>query len=241
MESALHGLRVFIGRLESYYDVIISELNSKSDALEEQVSDLMIDKDQLQAENKRLKAELQAVSSKKIIWTQNDVVKDLQAEAIEQIKDNKRLQDKLQEVNNDYNNDTKVHNEYADGLLAEIKQLKADINHDAKVCYDVDDKHIEIIKELEAEIKELKADNNKHYPKEYQAEASEYFHHNPQADKVMFYMLDNNEACIDYDALEQYEIACINNAEDLSVGGGIPTSPDGNSFITARCEDIDNL
>ena len=26
-ESALHGLRVFIGRLESYYDVIISKLS----------------------------------------------------------------------------------------------------------------------------------------------------------------------------------------------------------------------
>ena len=81
-ESALHGLRVFVGRLESYYDVTISKLSNECavavaderiikgledkvrelkadnkrlyqehkecrDALEEQVSDLMIDKDRL--------------------------------------------------------------------------------------------------------------------------------------------------------------------------------------------------
>ena len=32
-ESALHGLRVFIGRLESYYDVIITHLRAEKDAL----------------------------------------------------------------------------------------------------------------------------------------------------------------------------------------------------------------
>ena len=56
----------------------------------------------------------------------NDVVKDLQAESIEQIKDNKRLKDELQAVNNDYNNDHKVHDEYADGLLEEVNELKAE-------------------------------------------------------------------------------------------------------------------
>jgi len=34
-ESALHGLRVFVGRLESYYDVIISKLNGKLQAVSE--------------------------------------------------------------------------------------------------------------------------------------------------------------------------------------------------------------
>ena len=52
------------------------------------------------------------------------IIDELQTEAIEQIKDNKKLQDKLQEVNNDYNNDHKVHNDYADGLLEEIKTLQ---------------------------------------------------------------------------------------------------------------------
>ena len=58
-----------------------------------------------------------------------DIIDGLRDElniAKEQIKENKKLQDKLQEVNNDYNNDTKVHNEYEDGLLAEINELKAE-------------------------------------------------------------------------------------------------------------------
>ena len=37
-----------------------------------------------------------------------------------------KLQDELQAVNDDYNNDHKVHDEYEDGLLAEIKELKAE-------------------------------------------------------------------------------------------------------------------
>ena len=37
-ESALHGLRVFVGRLESYYDVTISELQADKDRLIKQVS-----------------------------------------------------------------------------------------------------------------------------------------------------------------------------------------------------------
>ena len=40
---------------------------------------------------------------------------------------NAELSDKLQAVNDDYNNDTKVHNDYADGLLVEIKELQAEI------------------------------------------------------------------------------------------------------------------
>jgi hypothetical protein len=35
-ESALHGLSVFIGRLESYYDNIISELKAENDGLLEE-------------------------------------------------------------------------------------------------------------------------------------------------------------------------------------------------------------
>ena len=122
----------------------------------------------------------------------NDVLKDLQAESIEQIKDNKRirntlvenakmhdelrkenerlkelnphevpkefhteryeeldaeikrlnrvnaeLSDKLQAVNDDYNNDTKVHNDYADGLLVEIKELKAELETSKQLAKDL--------------------------------------------------------------------------------------------------------
>ena len=63
----------------------------------------------------------------------NDVLKDMREEikdlrkACKLLKeDNKALIDKLKAVNNDYNNDHKVHNDYADGLLEEVEELKAE-------------------------------------------------------------------------------------------------------------------
>ena len=58
-ESALHGLRVFVGRLESYYDVTISELKAENVRLSK-ASDVAYmellnrSNDKLQADNKRL-------------------------------------------------------------------------------------------------------------------------------------------------------------------------------------------
>ena len=46
--------------------------------------------------------------------------------------ENARLKDELQAVNDNYNNDHKVHNEYADGLLAEIKELQAEVKEKEK-------------------------------------------------------------------------------------------------------------
>ena len=89
--------------------------------------------------------------------------------------------------------------------------LKADMTHDSKVCYDTDDKHIEEIERLKAEIKKLKSGTDavenaylketistleyelnkaksSHYPKEYKAEAEEYFEHNPQCKKLLFFL-----------------------------------------------------
>ena len=70
MESALHGLRVFIGRLESYYDVIISDLQAESI---EQIKD-----------NKRLKAEnVVAIADERVIKGLEDKVRELKAENVE--------------------------------------------------------------------------------------------------------------------------------------------------------------
>ena len=82
-----------------------------------------------------------------------------------------------------------------------------------------------IIKTLEKEIRVLKADNDdlrkgckllkdtSHYPKEYKAEADEYFNHNPQSNKVWFFMFD--ERCMEHiDNLcisEDDAICSINN------------------------------
>ena len=70
----------------------------------------------------------------------NDVVKDLQAEAIEQIKDNKRLNDK-------------------DGLYDEVKELQAELDKAEKgrqVMYNEMDAEV---RELQAEIDNLKGEN----------------------------------------------------------------------------------
>ena len=52
--------------------------------------------------------------------------------------------------------DDKILWDIIDGLRDEIRQLKADIRHDTKVCEDYDDG-------LLAEIKELKEDNKRLY------------------------------------------------------------------------------
>ena len=46
-------------------------------------------------------------------------------------------------------------------LKAEIRQLKADINHDAKVCEDVDDEHIKEIKALREQVSDLMIDKDR--------------------------------------------------------------------------------
>ena len=51
----------------------------------------------------------------------------------------------------------------------------------------------ELNAKLIRENRELKEDNNKHHPKEYKAEADEYFEHNPHCDKLFFFMIEGNE------------------------------------------------
>ena len=53
-----------------------------------------------------------------------------------------------------------------------------------------------IISKLQAEIKDLRKGckllkDTSHYPKEYKAEAEEYFEHNDHCKEVMFFMLDD--------------------------------------------------
>ena len=168
----------------------------------------------------------------------NDVVKDLQAEAIEQIKDNKKLQaeikklkDKLQAVNDDYNNDSKVHNEYADGLLSEIRTLKAE-NDTLKFALDnvqvkLDEVRAENIK-LNAELDTsnqlaedlsvgggipIDANTTKHYPKEYKQEADEYFGHNPHCEKLFFFIVGGDEIDVDGDVTRTLNVGCDTIAE----------------------------
>ena len=82
----------------------MDKLKAENESLKEQVNDLMID----------LK---QAIQLRDKFGNERDNYYD----------EIKELKDKLQAVNDDYNNDHKVHNEYEDGLLEEIKELKAKI------------------------------------------------------------------------------------------------------------------
>ena len=83
-----------------------------------------------------------AVADERIIKGLEDKVRELKA-------DNKRL-------NDDYNNDTKVHNEYADGLLAEIKELKEGLSNEGVLMLQDDNKKLQsIIDELRESNKKL--------------------------------------------------------------------------------------
>ena len=113
-------LVIFIGRLESYYDVITSKL--------------------------------QADESESIGW-------------IEQYKKG------------------------CENYREEIKELKAE-NERLK------DRVIKRGAENEDLIKAcnmIRADKTSHYPKEYKKEAEEYFDHNPQCKKLLFFILDGND------------------------------------------------
>ena len=77
--------------------------------------------DDLKAENKELKENMGNYPTDRYDFKCIEENTKLKAEIRELKADNKRL-------NDDYNNDTKVHNEYADGLLAEIKTLQNKID-----------------------------------------------------------------------------------------------------------------
>ena len=159
----------FVKMMESYIKILENE-NDKLKAENEELKQGLFtsDVDELKADNKRLKGLLDMDSS-----LDDAIIKD--AELIRGLKaELKALRSKEWD------------------MQAEIKELKADITHDAKVSYDLDDKHVVIIKELEEENESLKSNSLKHSSlKEYKQEAEEYFHHNPKAKSVSFYMLDD--------------------------------------------------
>ena len=137
------------------------------------------------------------------IVDQNDDIKTLK-------KENDSLKDEAIKWNRKYN------------------KLNANYNNDIDVSYKLDDKHIDIIKgleehvevannhivDLQEEIKTLK--NSSRHPKEYQKESEEYFHHNPQCKKLLFFMIDGNnfddDGCYNAYLLDDECIAKIDNS-----------------------------
>ncbi len=174
---------------------IIDDLKAENKELKAEITRLLIGYNRKCKEQRELQAENdKAENGKQVMYNEMDAeVRELQVENkelkqglftsdVDELKaEIKRLKDKLQAVNDDYNNDHKVHNEYADGLLSEIK--------------------------------ELKEDNNKHYPKEYKAEADEYFHHNPKGEKLFFFIVGGDEVDVDGDVTRTLNVGCDTIAE----------------------------
>ena len=148
-------LILFIGRLESYYDVIINKLQSEHEELKAECStwnneevkalkkeiktlkqnnhykkNLTLEIEGLKADNDKL---IDKVNKLQGIINEDDAdYNSLDGQFNKLENENARLKDELQAVNDNYNNDHKVHNEYADGLLAEIKELQAEVKEKEK-------------------------------------------------------------------------------------------------------------
>ena len=147
-----------------------------------------------------------------------------------------------------------MHNEYEDGLLEEVKKLKADIKHfkdianeDFKMIDDDRDKlqaenqelkllsctddcqdNVNSLIKLKAEIKEkeeqyhmLASSNTSHYPKEYREEAEMYFHHNPNTEKLWFFMVGDSEVDEDGDIRTTLNVGVNAIAECDNLNGDV--------------------
>ena len=84
-----------------------------------------------------------------------------------------------------------------------------------------------------AKLKDKLNNSNSHYPKEYKQEAEEYFHHNPNAEKLWFFMVGDSDVDEDGDihadggtttdavtVYDDYNDAQLVRALDLSRGDG---------------------
>ena len=103
-ESALHGLRVFIGRMESYYDVIISKLESDNSSFHGQYVD----------EIEELKLEIK-----------NTYI-ETNARNIRQVKEIKELKAENRELKADAIHDANVSYELDDKHIDIIKRLETE-------------------------------------------------------------------------------------------------------------------
>ena len=92
--------------------------------------------------------------------------------------------------------------EHVDELKAEIKTLKQN-NHYKK--------------NLTTQIEKLQADNDRlrhdHNPQEYKQEADEWFEHNPQDEKLFFFMVGGSGVDEDGDVINTLNIGCDAIAE----------------------------
>ena len=208
-------------------DVIIIESRRDNYKLKAEIKSLekLIDaKHKKRNEDSNLIAEL-----KLAIVDQNDDIKTLKAE-IKELKQCSnvafvevlnRSNDKLKAENDDLKaencgliNESKWDkNKLINELKAEIIKLEVHVDKYGAIAYD----------ELQAENKDLRKackllKDASHYPKEYKAEAEEYFEHNNHCQEVMFFMLDNtlfNDNDDFDDFINKDDAICVINNEEI--------------------------
>ena len=216
-------LILFIGRLESYYDVIISKLQSENAVA---VADERVIEG-LEAEVKTLK---QNNHYKKNLTLEIEglhvTIEGLKEEnkTIKQCYEGSKVRRRLKLADN------KELKAEIEELKAEISQLNADSKHDAKVCEDYDEGLREEVKELQAEVKEKEKQYHmlasskslqSHYPKQYREEAEEYFNHNPNTEKLWFFMIGDSEVDEDGDVRRTLNVGADSIAECDNLSGDI--------------------
>ena len=212
------GIMIFLGRLESTYDAEICRLGEEHEYNEGiawgngKVQELKAENKLYEYHIKQKDKEIEELKAENY----HDEIKDLHKERDDLFKENKRLKAENERLKKGFGHGVLVELEQVDSLKDEIESLKkeneslqdqlkecvSDYDNDIKASYELDDLKAEndgLLEEsnlLKAEIKDLRKGckllkDTSHYPKEYKAEAEEYFEHNDHCKEVMFFMLDD--------------------------------------------------
>ena len=140
------------------------------------------------------------------------------------------LKAEIKSLKADAKHDADVCYDLDDKHIKIIEELKAELDkaENFRQC---------MYNDMDAEVRELKAENKRlyqehkqcredavsHYPKEYKAEAGEYFSHNPHDEKLFFFMVGGCDVDEDGDVKNTLNVGvdciaeCDNNDGDVSV------------------------
>ena len=193
---AITPLIIFVGKLESYYDVEICRLREEHEH-SEGIAWGNGKVQELKAENDRLNNN--AYDNNKELIKVKRCNKTMDGILLEREEEIKKLKADIKHFKDIANEDFKMIDDDRDKLQAENQELKL------LSCTDDCQDNVNSLIKLQEEIKELKAElvaEKKQYhmmasSKEYQAEAEEYFHHNPKCKSLLFFMIGSNEFTFD--------------------------------------------
>ena len=200
--------------MENYIDM----LELKNDELKDVLMDMQEESNVHLKENKRLKS-----GNKEMYNTMNDELNELHMDFKEIKKENKHLEHNEKLLYNELNELKKENKELQDDVNVVVNELKEEnkrLTKENNTLFDGDVLNEEI-KELKAENDKLKHElkhkaiklNQSHYPKEYQAEADEWFEHNPQDEKLFFFMVGGSGVDEDGDVINTLNVGADAIAE----------------------------